>query len=406
MILYLIVILSVVSVTLDLLILRRIRRRLPDKRWLRRLYLAHFLLLDAGIVAALLFYRCCSEAGAESYMHVILWVICLFFMSVGPKSVYMLVSLLDYPAGWVRRKKVRLFSRIGLAAGALTLLVMIWGATAGRSRIVEEDLIVRSDKIPAAFDGYKIVLFTDLHAGNEPGNRRFIRRMVRKINEQHPDLVVNAGDLVNIDARELTDSVMSVLSGIRAKDGVYSVYGNHDLGIYLSRDSDLTPRQSFDELAVRQRAMGWKPLVNESAPIRRGADSILVTGVNFPETGTNHGRVTGMAGCDMQEVFQSVPPDTYNLLLAHTPEQWDEARSAGDPDLTLSGHVHAMQFKLTLGPWSWSPAKFLYERWSGLYSENGKYLYINDGMGYVMYPMRIGTNPSITVITLESEKRR
>lgn len=51
-------------------------------------------------------------------------------------------------------------------------------------------------------------------------------------------------------------------------------------------------------------------------------------------------------------------------------------------------------------------AKFLYERWSGLYSENGKYLYINDGMGYVMYPMRIGTNPSITVITLESEKRR
>ena len=105
MILYLIVILSVVSVTLDLLILRRIRRRLPDKRWLRRLYLAHFLLLDAGIVAALLFYRCCSEAGAESYMHVILWVICLFFMSVGPKSVYMLVSLLDYPAGWVRRKK-------------------------------------------------------------------------------------------------------------------------------------------------------------------------------------------------------------------------------------------------------------------------------------------------------------
>ena len=103
MILYLIVILSVVSVTLDLLILRRIRRRLPDKRWLRRLYLAHFLLLDAGIVAALLFYRCCSEAGAESYMHVILWVICLFFMSVGPKSVYMLVSLLDYPdrsGGW------------------------------------------------------------------------------------------------------------------------------------------------------------------------------------------------------------------------------------------------------------------------------------------------------------------
>ena len=230
--------------------------------------------------------------------------------------------------------------------------------------------------------------------------------MVALINREHPDMVVNAGDLVNIDSHELDDRVMSILSTLHGRDGVYSVLGNHDLGFYMRPKENFTPRQSVEELLAKQRAMGWKPLVNESAPIRRGADSILVTGVNFPETGTNHGRDTGMAGCDMQEVFRNVPPDTYNLLLAHTPEQWDEARSAGDPDLTLSGHVHAMQFKLTLGPWSWSPAKFLYERWSGLYSENGKHLYINDGMGYVMYPMRIGTNPSITVITLESEKRR
>ena len=325
-------------------------------------------------------------------------------MSVGPKSVYMLVSLLDYPAGWVRRKKVRLFSRIGLAAGALTLLVMIWGATAGRSRIVEEDLIVRSDKIPAAFDGYKIVLFTDLHAGNEPGNRRFIRRMVRKINEQHPDLVVNAGDLVNIDARELTDSVMSVLSGIRAKDGVYSVYGNHDLGIYLSRDSDLTPRQSFDELAVRQRAMGWNLLDNESRYVRRGSDSISVTGVNFPIGKKLNGRQNvDFARCDFDAAYRGVPDSLFNLLIAHTPEVWDEALATGRADLTLSGHVHAMQLKIRLGGWAWSPAEWMYDRWSGLYEEDGKYLFVNDGMGYVMYPMRIGTYPSITVITLKSE---
>ena len=126
--------------------------------------------------------------------------------------------------------------------------------------------------------------------------------MVRKINEQHPDLVVNAGDLVNIDARELTDSVMSVLSGIRAKDGVYSVYGNHDLGIYLSRDSDLTPRQSFDELAVRQRAMGWNLLDNESRYVRRGSDSISVTGVDMymrcsSKSGSADGRGRLPNGC-------------------------------------------------------------------------------------------------------------
>lgn len=404
MILYLIVILSVVSLTLDLLILRRIRRRFPDRRWARRLYLAHFLLLDAGIAAALIFYRRCSEAEAESYMYIILWVICLFFISVGPKLVYMSISLLDYPAGWIRGKKVRIFSRIGLAAGTLVLFVMVWGATAGRSRIVVEDLTVRSDKIPAAFDGYKIVLFTDLHVGNEPGNRRFIRRMVRKINEQHPDLVVNAGDLVNIDARELTDSVMSVLSGIRAKDGVYSVYGNHDLGIYMRRDSDLTPRQSFDELAVRQRAMGWNLLDNESRYVRRGGDSISVTGVNFPIGKKLNGRQNvDFARCDFDVAYRGVPDSLFNLLIAHTPEVWDEALATGRADLTLSGHVHAMQLKIRLGGWAWSPAKWMYDRWSGLYEEDGKYLFVNDGMGYVMYPMRIGTYPSITVITLKSE---
>ena len=298
------------------------------------------------------------------------------------------------------------FTAAGLVLGVVSFVNVIYGATAGITRFQVKHVTYESERLPEGFDGYRIALFTDLHTGTQPRNRRLIRRMVALINREHPDMVVNAGDLVNIDSHELDDRVMSILSTLHGRDGVYSVLGNHDLGFYMRPKENFTPRQSVEELLAKQRAMGWKPLVNESAPIRRGADSILVTGVNFPETGTNHGRDTGMAGCDMQEVFRSVPPDTYNLLLAHTPEQWDEARSAGDPDLTLSGHVHAMQFKLTLGPWSWSPAKFLYERWSGLYSENGKYLYINDGMGYVMYPMRIGTNPSITVITLESEKRR
>ena len=406
MLTYFILALAVLSVSLDWLLFRRLARKYPARRALRRTYLTASIAIDAVIVVALSLYHRTSEAESEQYMRLIMWVIWLFFASIVPKIVYAALAWIDYPVSRLRKRPSRIFSRIGLAAAALTLLVLIWGATFGRTHIDVHRIALRSDKLPAAFDGYRIALFTDLHTGTQPRNRRLIRRMVALINREHPDMVVNAGDLVNIDSHELDDRVMSILSTLHGRDGVYSVLGNHDLGFYMRPKENFTPRQSVEELLAKQRAMGWKPLVNESAPIRRGADSILVTGVNFPETGTNHGRDTGMAGCDMQEVFRNVPPDTYNLLLAHTPEQWDEARSAGAPDLTLSGHVHAMQFKLTLGPWSWSPAKFLYERWSGLYSENGKHLYINDGMGYVMYPMRIGTNPSITVITLESEKRR
>ncbi len=108
---------------------------------------------------------------------------------------------------------------------------------------------------------------------------------------------------------------------------------------------------------------------------------------------------------------RSVPPPGVRALpdrampSGNTPEVWDAARASGPADLTLSGHVHAMQFKIRIGNWAWSPARWMYTRWSGLYEEEGKKLFINDGLGYVMYPMRIGTYPSITIFTLRSAVR-
>jgi predicted MPP superfamily phosphohydrolase len=67
----------------------------------------------------------------------------------------------------------------------------------------------------------------------------------------------------------------------------------------------------------------------------------------------------------------------------------------------LSGHTHAMQAKIKIGRLQWSPAKWMYTHWSGLYTQNGRHLYVNEGLGYVLYPMRIGTKPEITLITLQ-----
>ena len=73
---------------------------------------------------------------------------------------------------------------------------------------------------------------------------------------------------------------------------------------------------------------------------------------------------------------------------------------AGYGDLTLAGHVHSMQIKLRLFGRAFSPAQLLYTRWSGRYDEGGRTLYINDGTGYVVFPMRLGAYPEITLITL------
>ncbi len=403
MILLFISLLGLFSVAADLILLRKVRKTYPTKTWIKWLYLAHFLIIDLIIVAAVSLYRESSDTGNEGSMRTILWAFFLFFISFFPKFVYLLFSVLGRLVCLIRRKRTKVFSRIGMVAALVLFCIMLWSATVGRNRIITEHVTIESDKVPAAFDGYKIALFTDLHVGNEPTNNRFIRNLVERVNSEHPDLVINAGDLVNIQVNELNEKVVSILSSIRATDGVCSVFGNHDLGIYMNRHSNLTPAENTRQLAEKQHMMGWTVLDNETVYIQRGNDSISITGVNFPANHRLNNRHTAdFARCDFATAYQGVPDSLFNVLIAHTPEVWDAARASGPADLTLSGHVHAMQFKIRIGNWTWSPARWMYPRWSGLYEEEGKKLFINDGLGYVMYPMRIGTYPSITVFTLRS----
>lgn len=403
MIKYFVAPLALLSVLLDWLIYRQIKTRFPRHPWAKRLYLGLTVTLDAVMLISLIFYRQALNTPGTSYGLVILWVIWLFFISIFPKAVYMLFSALDYPLSRLRGRKTRWFSGVGLAAAACVLGAMLWGATEGRSRIRVTEIEIRSDKIPAAFDGYRIVQLSDIHLGNYSHGNTLVARVVEQVNALHPDLVVSSGDLVNLSARELTPESMRLLSGILAPDGVFSVLGNHDLGFYMRENSGLTPQQSVSLLADKQEQMGWRVLQNETVYIRRGDDSLSVSGVKYPLDGRHNGHDTGLGGCDLAITYRGVPGSLFNLMISHTPQNWDEIRMQTPADLTLSGHVHAMQMKLPFGERGWSPAQWMYDRWTGLYEEEGKYLYVNDGIGYVMYPMRIGTRPEITLFVLRSE---
>ena len=155
-------------------------------------------------------YRRTSEAESEQFMRLIMWVIWLFFASIVPKIVYArpgMDRLSGFPAA--QASLAYLFAhRTGCRSPDAARSDL--GATFGRTHIDVHRIALRSDKLPAAFDGYRIALFTDLHTGTQPRNRRLIRRMVALINREHPDMVVNAGDLVNIDSHELDDRVMSI----------------------------------------------------------------------------------------------------------------------------------------------------------------------------------------------------
>ena len=403
MVVVFIILLALLTLAIDYGILHLWRRE-GRSRWLRRGYVVVNGLLYVAIFAALVLYRDVS-GGDEALMRTTLWMFFLFFITAAPKLLLTLFGVLRRVYRRQTGRKGRGILYTGVALTAALVILMTWSATGGRTQIRTVEVTVASPKIPVAFDGYRIVLFSDLHVGNQPANGRMIYRLAERINALHPDLVVNAGDLINIRPEELTPQVLEALEGIKATDGVVSVLGNHDLGIYINRHRGTTPRQCVARVTEAERALGWSVLQNQTKYLYRSGDSLAVSGVNFPAEGRTHGSwKADFSKSDFDAAWRGVPDSLFNLLVMHSPELWDAAREGAYADLTLSGHVHAMQLKLKLGRWAWSPARWMYRRWSGLYREADKSLYINDGIGYVLYPMRVGTRPELTLITLRHSR--
>lgn len=400
MITYYIVTLGVIALLLDWFIYKSAVTP-HNKRWLRWAYITQVIIADGLVILALVLYHKLTGVDSRRYMHGIMWAIYLFMLLIVPKMVYAIFLSIDLATGAVAKKRIAVFRHIGLGLAVLAFGAMLWGATEGRNRVVVRNVTIESEKIPEAFDGYRIALFGDTHIGNLPMNNRVLRRLAERINALEPDMVIQAGDLVNRDARELEQPIMDILSGIGSRDGVYSVYGNHDLGFYMDSRGGFTALQSVQLMQRKQEAMGWRLLDNESEFVYRNGDSIVISGVNYPDYGGHSGIETGLGGTDLVKTYENIGDSTFNILIAHTPKAWDEILAFGKSDLTLSGHVHAMQAKIRIGRWAWSPARWMYTRWSGLYTERDRHLYINDGIGYVMYPMRVGTNPELTLITLK-----
>jgi len=146
--------------------------------------------------------------------------------------------------------------------------------------------------------------------------------------------------------------------------------------------------------------MGFNLLRNENVVLQKGQDSIIIAGVEnwgkppFPQFGDLAKATAGLNG-------------QFTILLSHDPSHWDEIIKNFDKkiELTLSGHTHGMQIGFDIFGFKWSPVKLKYPKWSGLYCEDGKYLYVNVGFGFIGYPGRLGVSPEITVFELNSKKK-
>ena len=308
-----------------------------------------------------------------------------------PKLTFVLFSLALRGINKVAGLKIPHAAISALPALAM-LGYILFGAIKGKENFKVREVTFTSANLPEEFDGYRVLQLSDIHSGSWKGNPEALKRAIDICNSQNADLALFTGDLVNSRSDELME-FMNIFSGLKAKDGVYSVLGNHDYGTYVKWNSEADRITNIDSLISRENRMGWKMLNNSHTIIRRGNDSIAVIGVEnsgrppFPD----YARLKE-ASADTEGMFQ--------ILMSHDPTHWRrEVLPKSDIELTLSGHTHDMQITF----FGLSVSSFIYPEHNGMYMEGDRGLYVNIGLGHVLFPMRLGAWPEITVITLKKK---
>lgn len=227
----------------------------------------------------------------------------------------------------------------------------------------------------------KIVQFSDTQLG-EFFSTKQLEEVVDKINKTSPDIVVFTGDLID-NASNYTDidKVSKILSKIKAPNGKYAIYGNHDYGGGAVRyyNSIMTDA-------------GFKVLKNSSTALKIGSINLKIFGTDD--------RLMG--GYDMNSTIKGISSDDINLLLIHEPDLIDDFKDY-PIDLAFAGHSHGGQVRIPI----YGPLKkvILAEKYThGLYTLENKRktkLYVNTGLGNTRLPFRFGNIPEITVFTIE-----
>lgn len=284
-----------------------------------------------------------------------------------------------------------------LVLGGVSLVGFGIGIT-NRYRYRVRKMKLAFDNLPAAFKGLRIVQISDIHTGSFDDHTA-VAHGIERVMHQQADLILFTGDLVNNIRDEVDDRYKEIYSRLKAPLGVYSTLGNHDYGDYVEWPSPEAKHENLERLKSLHGEMGWRLMMNEHVVLERGEDKIAIVGIenwgnkaHFPKYG------------DMRKAYHGLHEKNvpFKILLSHDPSHWrgEVLEKYPDVDLMLSGHTHGMQFGVDSKFFKWSPVKYIYNEWAGLYKEGKQSLYVNRGFGFLGYPGRLGVLPEITVIEL------
>ena len=271
-------------------------------------------------------------------------------------------------------------SKIALGVAAIPLTSLLYGMYKGKYNFKVLKYELEYDDLPEAFDGFTITQISDIHSGSFD-NVEKVNYGIDLVNKQQSDVILFTGDLVNNTSKEVLPWIPD-FKKFNAPNGVYSVLGNHDYGDYMRWDSPDEKLKNIKALYKAHKDMGWDLLLNESRFIEKDGQRLAIVGVE--NWGTGFKKVG-----DLEKALENVDEFDFKILMSHDPSHW-EAKVLPHPHkvhLTLSGHTHGMQFGIEIPGWfKWSPAKFRYKQWAGIYEQAKQRLNVNRGFGYLAYP--------------------
>lgn len=343
------------------------------------------IVLTAYTIALALMKKFIPDNPGILYIYLVLLV--LFAVT---KAVFMLCSITGLGFCRLFKTKKNFGNLVGLLCVPVIWYILFYGIFIGFNKLEVNRHTYTSPALPEAFDGYKIVLFSDAHVGSyTERNEEVLKRAIDSINAQQPDLIVFVGDLQNTQPQDIYRHI-DVLGSLKAKDGIYSILGNHDYGDYICGNTARKVANCRETISL-ERQFGWTVLQNEHRNISRDKSSIVIAGmendgdgIKFPQKG------------DVIKTLKDVKEGTFILMLEHDPSAWRrKIIPDGRAQLTLSGHTHKMQFSI----FGWCPMTIYQKEVNGWYQEGGQSLFVTAGLGGLI-PFRFGSTGEIVVLTL------
>ena len=292
--------------------------------------------------------------------------------------------------------RLKFLSQVAITFTVVPAIGLIYGMIRGAYRYRVHHVKVPSPNLPESFHGFKIVQLSDIHTGSFM-NENALTKAFDIVMQQGADLILFTGDLVNNKTDEV-EGFEHLFKTLKAPHGVFSVLGNHDYGDYFQWDTKEQKVENLENLKTHQKDFGWRLLMNEHVALEKNDEKIALIGIEnwggsmrFPKYGK------------MKEAHAGTETYPYKILMSHDPSHWDHqvVKDFQDVDLTLSGHTHGMQLGIEIPGFKWSPVKYLYKNWAGLYKQGEQFLYVNRGLGFLGYPGRLGIWPEITVLELQ-----